>query len=84
MKPRPCLLASVHSRVGLLVSKNERVAAVVSDSLATMKDFVCSVDHMKSFFVLSRGRSGASRVASVSLLAESWFANPKKERRSFR
>ena len=36
-KPRPCLLASVHRRVGLLASKNERVGAVVRDSLTVEK-----------------------------------------------
>ena len=37
-----------------------------------------------SFLVLRRGRSGASRPATVSVHANSWLANPKKERRSVR
>ena len=37
---------------------------------------------MNSFFVLSRGRTGDSRGAIESVLAESWLASPMKERRS--
>ena len=43
-----------------------------------------SGDHINSFFVLSSGRIGASRLASVAVHAESWFARPKKARRSVR
>ena len=39
---------------------------------------------MNSFFMLSWGRSGDSRVAIESVLAESWLASPMKERRSLR
>ena len=83
-KPRPCLLASVHRCVGRLGSKNERVGAVVSDSLAIRNAQSWSEDQRKSLFVLRRGWSSANRVAMESVLAESWFANPKKERRSVR
>ena len=78
MKPRPFLLASVQRRVGRLQSKNERVGAVVNDSLATWNAWSRFGDQRKSFFVLRRGRSGARSVAMESVLAESWFANPKK------
>ena len=71
MNPRPCLLASVHRRVGLLASKKERVGAIVSDPLAVLNAWSWSADQMKSFFVLRRGRSGARCMATDSVLAES-------------
>ena len=80
--PRPCLLASVHSCVGLHMSKNDKVGVDVSDSLAIQNAWSCSAVHRNSFLVLRRGRSGASRPATVSVHADSWLANPKKERRS--
>ena len=83
-KPRPCLLASVHRRVGLLASKKASVGAVMRDSLAVENARSWSVDQMKSFFVLRRGRSGAKSAATVSVLAKSWLTSPKKERRSVR
>ena len=50
MNPRPCLLASVHSPVGLQLSKNARTGLDVSDSLAIQNAQSCSVDHMNLFF----------------------------------
>ena len=82
MNPRPCLLASVHSCVGLRLSKNARTGLDVSISLAVRNAWLCSVDHINSFLVLRRGRSGANRLATASVLLDSWLANPKKERRS--
>ena len=82
MNPRPCLLASVQSRVGLRLSKNARVGLDVSDSLAAWNARSWSVVHMNSFLVLRRGRSGANRLAIASVLVDSWLVSPKKERRS--
>ena len=43
-KPEPtCLLASVQSRVGLLMSKNATVDATVSDFLVSLKPWSCFV-----------------------------------------
>ena len=39
-------------------------------------------DHVNSFFVLSSGFMGPYSLASVSVLAESWFARLKKVQRS--
>ena len=79
-------MASVHRRVSLLASKNERIGAIVSNPLAVLNAWSWSADQMKSFFVLRRGKSGATCrcMATASVLAESWFANPKKEQRSVR
>ena len=52
--------------------------------LAAVNAWSMSGDHMNSFFVLSSGRMGAKRCASVSVLAESWLARPTNERRSVR
>ena len=82
--PRPCRLASVQRRVGLSGSKKEIVGADVRDCFAVTKAWSRFGDQVNSFFVLSKGRSGASRPARVAVLAESWFARPKKERRSVR
>ena len=83
MKPRPWRLASVQSLVGLVISKNAKVGATVSCSLAALKALSCVEDHEKSFLLLRRGLSGASREEIVLVEADSWFANPKKERRLF-
>ena len=82
--PRPSLLASVDNCVGLEISKYARVGAVVSDCRALLNACLCSVAHMKSFFVLRRGLRGASSLATESVLAESWFTSLKNERRSVR
>ena len=55
------MLTSVHSRVGLRLSKNARTALDLSDSLVIQNAQLCSVDHMTSFLVLRRGRSGLTR-----------------------
>ena len=73
INPSSYLLASVHRRVDLLASKDERVGAIVNDPLA-----VLNAGQMKSFFVLRRGRSGPRCMTTASVLAESWFPNPKK------
>ena len=36
------------------------------------------------FFVLNSGRSGSNSSAILSVLVDSWLANPKKDRRSVR
>ena len=41
-------------------------------------------DHANSFFVLSSGRMGANRLPIIAVLADSWFARPKKAHRSVR
>ena len=78
------LLASVHSHVCLVASKNARVGALVSDFLAVSNARSRLVVQTKSFFVLRRGRSGARSGASASVLVESWFASPKNDRRLVR
>ena len=60
------------------------MGAAVSDDFATRNACSWSGDHRNSFLVLSNGRSGPSRPASVSVLAANWLANPKKARRSVR
>ena len=52
--------------------------------LAEMKVLSKSGDHANSFLVLSSGRRGASRLARVAVLADSWLARPKKAQRSVR
>ena len=44
---------------------------VVRDRLAVENAASRSGDHVNSFFVLSSGRSGARRLASVAVLADS-------------
>ena len=68
----------MHNLVGLVGSKNERVGADVSDCLAVVNAWSCSLDHVNSFFVLSNGRSGASSPTDA-VLAESWLTRPKKD-----
>ena len=82
--PRPCRLASVQRRVGLPGSKKEIVGTDVRDRFAVMNAWLRSGDQVNSFFVLNRGCSGANSPARVAVLAESWFARPKKARRSVR
>ena len=72
----------MQSLVGLVISKNAKVGATVSCFLAALKALSCVEDHKKSFLLLRRGLSGASREEIVLMEADSWFANPKKERRS--
>ena len=43
-----------------------------------------SGDHTNSFLVLSSSCRGASRLARMAVLADSWLARPKKARRSVR
>ena len=61
----------MHRRVGLLASKNERVGAILSDPFTVLNAWSWLADHMKSFFVLRTGRSGAKCMATASVLAES-------------
>ena len=39
---------------------------------------------MNSFFVLRSGRNGARSPARADVLADNWFASPKKDRKSVR
>ena len=75
---------SVHTLVGLLGSKYDRVGTDVSDCFALVNAWSRSDDHVNSFFVLRRGRSGASSPAKVAVLADSWLASPTNDRRSVR
>ena len=70
--------------MGLSRSNNETVGADVSACLALENTCSRSGDHVNSFFVLSSGRRRAKKLANVAVLAESWFARPKKARRSVR
>ena len=58
-------------------SKNEIVGVDVRDCFAVMNAWLRSGDHVNSFFVLERGRSGANSPARVAVLAKSWFARLK-------
>ena len=80
--PKPWWLASVHSLVGLFMSKNESTVATVRDALAVKNALSWVTDNLKSFFELSKGRSGVSNVEMVFVLAESWLTKPKNDRRS--
>jgi len=68
MNPRPCLLASVHSRVDLLISKNESSGGEVRDFLTWLRASSWEVDHRNSFLVLSNGLNGFRRTARVLVL----------------
>ena len=68
----------------LLGSKYDSVGADMSDYFALVNASSSSEDQINSFFVLRRGRSGASSPASASVLADSWFVRPTKDRRSVR
>ena len=48
--PRPCLLASVHSRVCLQMLKNDKIGANVSDSLAIQNAWSCLAVHRTRFW----------------------------------
>ena len=65
-------------------SKKETVGADVRAFLAVVNAWSRSGNHVNSFFVLSNGRMGANRLVSIAVLADSWFARPKKTRRSVR
>ena len=78
MNPRPCLLASVHSCIGLRLSKNDRIGLDMSDTLVVRNAWLCLADHRNLFLVRRRGWSGASRLAAVSVNANSLLVNPKK------
>ena len=71
-------------RVGLSGSKKETVGADVSACLVVLNAWSRSGDRLNSFFVLNNGRKCANRLASVAVLDESWFARPRKARRSVR
>ena len=59
--PRPCLLASVHTLVGLATSNT---GAVVKHSFVFASAWLCSVVHVNSVFVLRRGLSGVLLIQS--------------------
>ena len=59
-------------------SKKETVGEDVSACFALVNTWLRSGDHINSFFLLSSGRIGASRLASVAVHAESWFARLTK------
>ena len=71
---------------GVWVSVGQKTGlwAAVSDDFAARNACSWSGDDRNSFLVLSNGRSGPSRPASVSVLAANWLAIPKKARRSVR
>ena len=71
MNPSPCLLASVHSLVGLLMSKKDSNGGVVSDFLTWLRASSWVVGHRNSFLVLSNGLSGPRSVARVFVLVDS-------------
>lgn len=83
-KPRPWRLASVQRRVSFSGSKYDRMGADVSDFLTFAKAASNSSFQVYSFLVLRSGRNGASKVAMVGVLADSWFTRPMKDRRSVR
>ena len=83
-KPRPSLLASVQIRVGLKASKKDRTGATVRVCFAVVNAWSCWLFQTKSLLVLRRGRNGTRAAATDSVLAESWLASPKNERRSVR
>ena len=84
MNPKPCLLASVHRRVGRDTLKKASTGLVDRCCLAVISAMSWSAVQVNSFFVLNNGRNGSNRVAVLSVLVDSWLANPKKDRRSVR
>ena len=68
--------------MGLFRSKKDNVGAVVREPLAFMKASSWCGVQKKLFLVLSNGCRGVSNNAIELLHVESWFAKPKKERRS--
>ena len=83
-KPSPCLLASVHKRVGLLMSKNDSCGGVVRDFLTWLRASSWEEDHRNSFLVLSKGLIGSRRVANVLVLDDNWFTRLRKDHNSER
>ena len=65
MKPRPCLLASVLSQLGLPILQKDKSGGVVIEVLILENVSSCAADHTNSFLVLQRSRSGDNREAMV-------------------
>ena len=84
MNPKPCLLASVHRRVGRDTLKKASTGLVDRCCLVVISATSWSAVQVNSFFVLNNGCNGSNRAAFLSVLVDSWLVNPKKDRRSVR
>ena len=82
--PKPCLLVSVHNHVLLVTSKNNNSGALVRCFFSFATAWSRSSVHVNLFFVLSRGRSGASSSAILFMLELNWFTNLTNDRSSDR
>ena len=82
MNPKPCLLTSVHRRVGRDTLKNASTGLVDRCCLAVSSAMSWSAVQVNSFFVLNNGRNGSNRAAALSVLVDSWLVCPKRDHRS--
>ena len=74
--PRPCLLASIHTLVGLATLKK---ATVVKHSFGFASAWSCSVVHVNLVFVLRRSLSAAINSLIALVPDVNWLANPINE-----
>jgi len=76
IKPKPGLLASVHSLVGLFTSKNASAGAVMRHSLMLAIAASCSGVHKNSFLVQRSGRRRAKSLVIVLVPDACWLTSP--------